>query len=890
MVKITENNTAINDTRLKDHPVTYFKGAIDPKPVGTGSFADFLQKMLNPSDKLKATTDKLPSKQNDKKKYEAYREKYLPAVVPGKATKRNNQSFEEHSEILGFDIDDLEGEDLLGINLELLEKIPFVLAAFPSPSMRGIRVFVYTDCTPQTRKIYYQEIRSRIAEALQIPDKKPEKSTSAPVAHVDHTTNDPSRLWFFTAVPANLIYIAPQLHVFTMPKEDNREKSSRQPAAPRPAKQSSHRHTQEQKVEYLIRKIEATRKDITAGVINHFKQACAIHSEFGEHGRKLFHRICQFHDDYDISESDRLYDKVSQLKSNTVTVATFWKWCKDKGITIDWRELNQMFPLDAPAAAPAPAPAPPAAPMTVEEEQEPEKKLIPFFSAKVNDKKVDINIYFIELVRLFKHLGFRRYDKDEGHFIVHIKNNVVRECSVEDVVDAVEEYLYQFSDEEIHESKEVTVETVINKLYAGISTYFSERILARLRPSKPIRFNEHQKDRAFFYYRNGYVEVTEKEAPLKPYSQLQGCVWENQILDRDYIPKQPHQFRKFSFYRFVQIISNNYDFHPETKAANSLVDPARELALKTVMGYLLHDYFERSLMGVILTDSKIDEDGDNNGRSGKTLLVKALGHMLNRNENSATYKEINGKDFDPTRTHKYQTLRVDTKLVHINDAKRNFKAEVLYNDVTEGIYAEGKNKTPFHIRAKIAVSSNNTIRIQGSSAKGRFIEVEVADYFNDRYTPEDEFGEWFFRDWDADQWGMFDSFMMHCVQSYFKHDVQRPSTINLDERKKLEETSPEFVEWMESKDKVFVPTDEKGDAIKFNKRDLFVDFIGRYPELRTERRQLRQNTFTKWLKLYCQYDKTYLPIVKKEDDKERSIETRSNGETFIQFFRVFEPS
>jgi hypothetical protein len=132
--------------------------------------------------------------------------------------------------------------------------------------------------------------------------------------------------------------------------------------------------------------------------------------------------------------------------------------------------------------------------------------------------------------------------------------------------------------------------------------------------------------------------------------------------------------------------------------------------------------------------------------------------------------------------------------------------------------------------------------------------------------------------------------MMHCVQSYFKHDVQRPSTINLDERKKLEETSPQFVEWMESKDKVFVPTNEEGDDIKFNKRDLFVDFIGRYPELRTGRYQLQPNTFTKWLKLYCQYDKTYLPVVKKEDDKEGSKETRSNGQTFIQFFRVSEPS
>jgi hypothetical protein len=596
----------------------------------------------------------------------------------------------------------------------------------------------------------------------------------------------------------------------------------------------------------------------------------------------MFHRISQFHPDYDHEKTDREFDRVRSKNDQSAKIDTFYDVCNTYGIR--WsdhvRELNQMFPLDAPA----PAATPPAAPVTVEE-PEAKKELIPFFSAKVNGDKVDITINFLELVRLYKYLGFRRYDSNGEHFIVHIKDNVVRECTVEDVVDAVEEYLYQFSDEEIHKKAEVTVEVIINKLYAGISTYFSERILARLRPSKPIRFNEHQKDRAFFYYRNGYVEVSKEGALLRPYSQLKNCVWENQILDRDYIPKQPHQFRKFSFSKFVRILSNNYEEHPVTKSANDMADPARELALKTVIGYLLHAYFERSLMGVILTDSKIDEDGDNNGRTGKTLLIKALGHILNRDyKSSKTYAEINGKDFDPTRQFKYQDCRMDTKLVHINDAKRNFKAEVLYNDVTEGISIEMKNKTPYHIRAKMAVSSNNTIRIQGSSAKGRFIEVEVADYFNDRYQPEDEFGEWFFRDWDADQWGMFDSFMMHCVQSYFQHDVQRPSTINLEERKKLEETSPEFVEWMEGKNEVFVPS-----SGKHNKRDLFEDFTGRYPELRIGGKQLRQNTFTKWLKLYCQYDKTYKPIVKEKDNKEGSIETRSNGETFIQFFREETP-
>ncbi|MEQ8706823.1 MAG: VapE family protein [Phaeodactylibacter sp.] len=367
MVKIEQKTTVINDKRLQDHPVTYFKGAINTKPVDTGSFADFLQKMLNPSDKLKAITDKLPSKQDDKDAYVAYRQKNLPAVVSGKATKRNNQSIEEHPQILGLDIDDVE-EDLLHFDLEELKKIPFVLSAFPSPSMQGIRVFVYTDCTPETRQSYYHEVCSRIAEALQIGHKTDGKFDSQGKAYIDSTVGDLARLWFFTAVPHDLIYIAPQLHVFTMPKKDNRGESSTPPAPTKPAEQNKHRHTHAQKVELMIRKIEEKGIGITQGTENWFKVGCALFSEFGASARDMFQRVSYFHNDYNQLETDREFDRVSQKHDGSVHIATFYEICDLHGIR--WsdhvRELNQLFPLDAPA----PAPAPPAAPVTVEEPEE----------------------------------------------------------------------------------------------------------------------------------------------------------------------------------------------------------------------------------------------------------------------------------------------------------------------------------------------------------------------------------------------------------------------------------------------------------------------------------------------------------------------------------------
>ena len=351
--------------------------------------------------------------------------------------------------------------------------------------------------------------------------------------------------------------------------------------------------------------------------------------------------------------------------------------------------------------------------------------------------KGEPKIQHLKLVQLLKHFGFRRFDRDGESFIVRITDNVVRECTRQEVIDAFDSYL-DLAPEELPGN--IEKEVLCNKMYAGIAGFFSNDILGRLRPDMPIVFNEHTKDVAYFYYQNGFVEVSRDGAKLRPYSELKHYIWENQILKRDYVEVPLARCQQSTFYRFLVNVADCWEQHPFYGRMNPRKDPARLVAFKTVIGYLLHAFFERELKAVVYTDSRISEDNDANGRSGKTLLLKALGHMLNREfKTSRTYVELNGKDFDTGKTFKYQELGLDTRLVHLNDVKRGFKFEDLFNDITEGIKRERKNEAPSIIRAKVALSTNLTVKISGSSARGRAVEVELAEYYDDNWTPKQEF-------------------------------------------------------------------------------------------------------------------------------------------------------
>lgn len=459
----------------------------------------------------------------------------------------------------------------------------------------------------------------------------------------------------------------------------------------------------------------------------------------------------------------------------------------------------------------------------------------------------DITINYVKLINFYKSLGFARYDIEKGRSIlVMIENRVISEVSVNEITDKVINHLGRL---DYNDYERLNAEMLTNKFYKALGSYFSADKLNRMVLDHFIEINRDSKTEAFFYYNNGYVVCTKDGWQINEYSKLQSYLWKDQILSRNF---KLIDFEKAEDYKSCGVFA---DFIGKVCGE----DEERFKSLCSIIGYNLHAYTENKLKATILTDSKISEVAD--GRTGKTLFCKSLGHMRN-------YTEINGKDFDPVRDQfKYQEVNIDTQIVHLNDVRQYFNIELLFNDITEGVKVNKKGLQPFTVKLKMIISTNKTIKIQGSSARDRTVEFEFSDYFSDKRSPQDEYGHWFFTDWDTEEWARYDNFMMYCTSVFLKVGLYQTKSINLEARKLLDQSSIEFIEFMEDLKIEF--------GIEYDKKALFKQFIERYPDFDTPK--FKQRHFTSWLRMYAEYSEGFRPINKTED------EVRRGGADYIIF-------
>ena len=80
-------------------------------------------------------------------------------------------------------------------------------------------------------------------------------------------------------------------------------------------------------LEYLITQIENDKKDITGSYDTWLKIGFAIADHFGEDGRNYFHRVSQFHPEYDSKVCDNQFDKCLGGNGSGITIKSFFHLC-----------------------------------------------------------------------------------------------------------------------------------------------------------------------------------------------------------------------------------------------------------------------------------------------------------------------------------------------------------------------------------------------------------------------------------------------------------------------------------------------------------------------------------------------------------------------------------
>ncbi len=418
----------------------------------------------------------------------------------------------------------------------------------------------------------------------------------------------------------------------------------------------------------------------------------------------------------------------------------------------------------------------------------------------------------------FSYLGFKQFLENEGfakiylendYIFIQVQNQVVHEVSLPQIKDYVITYISEITSP--HRDQ------ILEELLSKTSSLLGEKMIECIKTISED-FNKDQKETAHFYFKNKTVEISrEMGIRILAYSATSKMIWESEIIKKDILITD----EKSDFEKFIFNIAGN--------------DDVRFKSVQSAIGYLLHSYKDSSKAKVIiLCDEKVTDFPD--GRTGKSILGKALSQLR-------PTVRIDGKNFDFSSRFTFQQINLDTRLLEFNDVRKDFDFERLFSVVTDDMTIENKGQKPFTIRfdrsPKILVSTNYTIKGSGSSFTDRMFELEFTNFYNENHKPIDDFGKRFFDEWDEDEWNRFYNFMFKCIQVYLTEGLISKTTSSLITRKIIDSTCREFYEFME----------EDNFLEEHLKREAFYEFQKRYPDYL----QLKQHTFTKWLKLYCTY-------------------------------------
>lgn len=398
------------------------------------------------------------------------------------------------------------------------------------------------------------------------------------------------------------------------------------------------------------------------------------------------------------------------------------------------------------------------------------------------DEKGKINISRNKLERFLKNKGgFMLYfynEKSSIYRIIKSMDGFVEETSPERIKKFIKNYIYSLEPSEPFDHG-TTVEKLMETVLRGADAYFNKGFLEFLDEGK-FDFLKDNQHTAYFPLRNGVVCVSKKDIILKSYGDINKVIWKSQVIDAHITIDNNFESSLCEFHKFIYLISGG--------------DTDRTNYCLSLIGYLLHKHKDSARPWSIILAEETDDE-QKGGGTGKGILVKAISHMVN-------CERVDGKNFKLDKNFAFQRVGLDTKIVAIEDVRRNVDFEGFYSIITEGMTVEKKNKDelfiPYQDSPKVLFTTNYTIPSVGVHAKRRQRVFEFAPYFNGKFTPIDEFGHKLFDDWDEDEWNRFYNLMFLCVKQYLSHGVNEPVVSESFKRKGIRVNyTAEFLDFFE---------------------------------------------------------------------------------------------
>lgn len=703
----------------------------------------------------------------DKSEIDVLKKKLPCLMFSGVFLERSKTGLVKHSGLCCVDFDKYESNAKMLDHLELLKQNPHFYLLFISPSGKGIKgVIKIPECDSETHtkyfKAFYKEFKYE---------------------YFDPVTSDVSRICFESYDPD--IYVNNEAIVYSAKLiDEGYSVSEKIPSLP---------ITDEDKI---ISKIMAFNwgKDFKEGERNAF--IFDIAGAFCEYGVSLYAAEGYILNNViigEFSEKEAITTIKSAYKRRSANSKYFEDYQKADAIKSDMKRGKKAV-IEKHGITEAVYDE-------IKEIQEHED----FWRFDDKDK---ISINSLKYKLFLERSGFKKFfpHNTQKPTWVWINSNKVLETSVEKIKDFVLNFLINRGEIDVW------------NYCAKFQNLFSEQYLLMLETVELMMLKDH-KDKSFIAFENGILEVSKNEIKLNDYIDVDGYVWQGQIINRDFI------------------ISNKDDNEYKTFISNvSNGDPT---SMETVIGYLLSTYKNKmNNKAVILNDEVISENPE--GGTGKGLLVQGIRQIRK-------VSILDGKTFDDKKSFPYQTVSTETQVLVFDDVKKNFDFESKFSLVTEGMTLERKNKDAIKLKVedspKMVISTNYAIRGEGNSHDRRRFEVEISQYYGKKITPYDEFGKQLFDDWTKEDFISFDNYMVKCLQSYLKNGLIEQNAKNIKMRKFIAETCMEFYEWIKDHDHV------KPNQ-RLEKHTYFNNFTEEYQDFK---KWLTRKKFNIWIQKYCNF-------------------------------------
>jgi hypothetical protein len=513
----------------------------------------------------------------------------------------------------------------------------------------------------------------------------------------------------------------------------------------------------------------------------------------------------------------------------------------------------------------------------------------------VDPEKGRVSLETFEALTFIEQAGFFRIhtnDLPQGEYkFIHIEDNIAHEVSGANIREFVWEYIKMTSKDQ----------NVRNHFSARLSSDLAADKLERIERIEDT-FDEYRPFEQMMFFENGMVTVTPQG--IKYDKVIARPVWEHRVIKHqfervgiiDRVEVDPvtgafkvvptNEGRKCDFFNFL-CHTSDFWHHKGGPATQEEIDEFNRHLLNkiTAIGFLLTDYkYQSELKAVIAMDGELSDVGQSNGRTGKSLIGKALSYMMHQTT-------IDGRNTKNDDDFMFTRINMRTRNVFLDDVAVNFNFERFYMAVTGDLNINVKGGGRFSIEneksPKFYITTNHAINgSQTRSSQERIIYMSFSNYFNDTRHPIDVFGHQFFADWSNEQWNLFYNFMVECAFLYITSMNQgwarpgqgaiMPPMHDIMLRTLRQQMTESIYQWAE------VYFDATGHNLnsKVPRKTMFDEFKQSFPDMRSG---ISQANFKTKLKFYCMFKGFHFNPNRLDKDGHsfRSWIANHSGESFI---------